>query len=126
MNPLTLIPVLGKVLDRIIPDKNARKAAQQALEAAEQSGELQLLMGQLEINKVEAAHSSIFVSGWRPFVGWVCGVGLLYNVLLNPFLDIWFEMPVVDPAMLYPVLMGMLGMGGMRMAEKFKGLALDA
>ena len=126
MNPLTLIPVLGKVLDRIIPDKNARKAAQQALEAAEQSGELQLLMGQLEINKVEAAHNSIFVSGWRPFVGWVCGVGLLYNVLLNPFLDIWFEMPVVDPAMLYPVLMGMLGMGGMRMAEKFKGVARDA
>ena len=125
MSLLSLLPTIGKVLDKIIPDKNARQAAQLALEAAEQRGELDLLMGQLEVNKVEAAHKSLFVAGWRPFIGWVCGVGLLYNVILSPFLDIWFEMPVVDPAMLYPVLMGMLGLGGMRSFEKVKGVSRE-
>lgn len=121
INPF--MSVISKVLDRVIPDKNARAAAGEELNAAEQSGELQLMLGQLEVNKVEAAHKSLFVSGWRPMVGWVCGIGLGYNVILSPFLDIWFDMPVVDPAMLYPVLMGMLGMGGLRTAEKFKGVA---
>ena len=65
-----LLPVIGKVLDRVIPDKNARKQAQEELERAEQSGELQLLLGQIEINKQEAAHKSLFVAGWRPAVGW--------------------------------------------------------
>lgn len=121
INPF--MSVINKVLDRVIPDKNARAAAGEELNAAEQSGELQLMLGQLEVNKVEAAHKSLFVSGWRPMVGWVCGIGLGYNVIVSPFLDIWFDMPVVDPAMLYPVLMGMLGMGGLRTAEKFKGVA---
>lgn len=122
MSLLAALPMIGKVLDRVIPDKNARKAAQEALESAEQSGELQQILGQLRINEAEAAHKSLFVAGWRPFIGWVCGIGLLYNVLLNPFFAIWFEMPEVDPAMLYPVLMGMLGLGGMRSFEKFKGV----
>lgn len=125
MSLTTAIPIIGKILDRIIPDKNARKAAQEALEAAEQRGELDLLLGQLEINKQEAAHKSLFVAGWRPFIGWICGIGLLYNVLLNPFFDIWFEMPEVDPNMLYPVLMGMLGLGGMRSWEKSKGVSRE-
>ena len=105
MSLLALLPTIGKVLDKVIPDKNARQAAQMALEAADQKGELDLLLGQLEVNKVEAASDSLFVAGWRPFIGWVCGVGLMYNVLLSPFLDIWFDMPSVDPALLYPVLM---------------------
>lgn len=125
MSLLAAIPIIGNILDKIIPDKNARAKAQELLEAADQRGEIKLLVGQLEINKVEAAHENLFVSGWRPFIGWVCGVGLFYNVLLSPFLDIWFEMPVVDPAMLYPVLMGMLGLGGMRSFEKAKGVARE-
>jgi len=125
MSLLALLPTIGKVLDKIIPDKNARQAAQLALEAADQKGELDLLLGQLEVNKVEAASNSLFVAGWRPFIGWVCGVGLMYNVLLSPFLDIWFDMPTVDPALLYPVLMGMLGLGGMRSFEKLKGVSRE-
>ena len=113
-----LFGIAEKVLDRVIPDTNARKAAQEALDVLDKKGDLDLLMGQLEINKVEAAHKSLFVAGWRPFIGWVCGIGLFYNVLVNPFLAIWFVMPEVDPAMLYPVLMGMLGLGGMRSFEK--------
>jgi hypothetical protein len=123
MSILALLPVVGSLLDKLIPDADARKEAQEALEASAQSGDLDLVLAQLDINKTEAASKSIFVSGWRPFVGWVCGAGLAYNVVIMPLLDTWFEMPVVDPSLLYPVLRGMLGMGGLRTFEKTKGIA---
>ncbi len=119
---LAALPFVGKILDKVIPDKNARAAAQESLEAMETKGELTLIMGQLDVNKIEAAHKSRFVAGWRPFVGWVCGSGLAYNVLLHPFFDIFFEMPTVNTDVLMPVLLGMLGIGGMRSFEKFKGV----
>lgn len=117
--------IFDTVLDRIIPDKNERARAKEALEAAEQSGDLDLLLGQLDINKQEAAHKSLFVAGWRPFIGWVCGLGLAYNVLLSPFLGIWLVVPTVDPSLLYPVMLGMLGLAGARSWEKSKGLARE-
>ena len=77
-----------------------------------------------EINKIEAQHRTIFVAGWRPFVGWVCGFALAYNFILRDLL-IWFIGPEqVPPALqmehLMTVLIGMLGLGGMRTFEKFK------
>ena len=125
MSLLALMPTIGKVLDKVIPDKNARAAAEAALKAAEQSGELQLLVGQLEINKVQAAHKSLFVAGARPFIMWVCGLALMYNTLVHPVLDIWYDMPTVDVSLLMPVLMGLLGLGGMRSFEKAKGVARE-
>jgi len=79
---------------------------------------------QSEINKVEAQHRSIFVSGWRPFIGWICGFSLAYNFILRD-LAIWaFGIEQVPPALqmehLMTVLMGMLGLGGMRTYEKIK------
>tara|TARA_R110000796_G_scaffold39951_6_gene99233 strand:+ start:2735 stop:3115 length:381 start_codon:yes stop_codon:yes gene_type:complete len=79
---------------------------------------------QSEINKVEAQHRSIFVSGWRPFTGWICAVALLYNFVLRD-LAIWaFGIEQVPPALqmehLMTVLFGMLGLGGMRSLEKIK------
>lgn len=79
---------------------------------------------QSEINKVEAQHRSIFVSGWRPFTGWICAVALLYNFVLRD-LGIWaFGIEQVPPALqmehLMTVLFGMLGLGGMRSLEKIK------
>ena len=79
---------------------------------------------QSEINKVEAQHRSVFVSGWRPFTGWICAVALLYNFVLRDF-AIWvFGIEQVTPALqmehLMTVLFGMLGMGGMRSIEKIK------
>lgn len=79
---------------------------------------------QSEINKVEAQHRTIFVAGWRPFIGWVCGVALAYNFVLRDLL-IWLIGPEqVPPALqmehLMTVLIGMLGLGGMRTFEKFK------
>ena len=78
---------------------------------------------QSEINKVEAQHRTIFVAGWRPFIGWVCGVALAYNFVLRDLL-IWFlGQEQVPPALqmehLMTVLIGMLGLGGMRTFEKF-------
>jgi hypothetical protein len=76
-----------------------------------------------EINKIEAQHRTIFVAGWRPFIGWVCGIALAYNFVLRDLL-IWFIGPEqVPPALqmehLMTVLIGMLGLGGMRTFEKF-------
>ena len=122
MSLLAFMPIISKVLDKVIPDKRARQVAEDALKAAEQNGELSLLLGQLDINKVEAAHKNPFVSGWRPATGWICAIGLGYNVVVAPFLDIWFEVPIVDPSLLYPVLLGMLGLTGSRSFEKAKGV----
>ena len=87
--------------------------------------------GQLEVNKVEDAHASTFVSGWRPFIGWTCGVGLAYNFLLYHFLAwAWVAFafqgeapPNLETGELMPLLMGMLGMGGLRTFEKVRGVA---
>ena len=88
-------------------------------------------MGQIEINKAEASHRSVFVAGWRPFVGWTCGVALAWHFVLAP-LTIFVctyagvelpELPTFDMSSLLTVLMGMLGLGGLRTFEKAKGLA---
>lgn len=120
-----LTSTVGTVLDRVIPDKNARAEAKEKLEELDLANEFQLVIGQLEINKVEAAHKSLFVAGARPFILWVCGVGLLYNTLLHPILDVWLDMPEVDASLLYPVITGVLGLGGMRSWEKSKGVARE-
>lgn len=89
------------------------------------------LMGQLEINKVEAAHSSIFVAGWRPFIGWSCGLGVLYSFFLRPILT-WVllvldaslpALPELDGTELAAMIGGLLGIGTLRTVEKTKGVA---
>jgi hypothetical protein len=90
----------------------------------------ELAKGQLEINKAEAQHRSIFVAGWRPFVGWTCGVALAWHFVLAPFVIFASayagvalpDLPQFDMSSLLTVLMGMLGLGGMRSFEKMKGL----
>ena len=121
LDPITA-GIVGKFVDKFVPDKDLAAKLKANAASQEFSGELSLLVGQLEINKVEAAHKSLFVAGWRPFIGWVCGVGLLYNVLVQPIFDIWVDMPEINPDLLYPVLLGMLGMSGLRTYEKFKGV----
>lgn len=75
-----------------------------------------------EINKIEAQHRTIFVAGWRPFIGWVCGFALAYNFVLRDLLVWWFGPETAPPALqmehLITVLVGMLGLGGMRTFEK--------
>lgn len=86
--------------------------------------------GQMQINKVEAAHPSKFVAGWRPFIGWVCGIALMFNMILFPIVE-WGcliaaivipEPPVLDTQSLMTLLGGMLGFGTMRTYEKYKNV----
>ena len=119
MNILSsLIGPVSGLLDKVIEDKDQRNALAHEIATMSEKHAQQALQGQLEINKIEAAHKSIFVAGWRPFIGWVAGIGLLYNVLLAPVLGIWVEVPPVDPAILTSTLMGILGLGAMRTYEK--------
>ncbi len=114
-------PVTG-LLDKFIEDKDQKNAIAHELSTMAERHAQELAKGQLEVNMVEAAHKSLLVAGWRPFVGWVCGVGLAYNIIIAQVLGIWFTVPEVDPSLLTPVLMGMLGMGAMRSYEKAKGV----
>ena len=90
----------------------------------------QALLAQLEINKAEAASGSLFKGGWRPFVGWVCGIAFAYHFVLQPLLIFILSvfkislpnLPVFDMSTLLPVLGGMLGIGSLRTYEKKSGL----
>lgn len=81
--------------------------------------------GQIAINKIEAAHSSIFVAGWRPFIGWVCGVALAYAYVIQPIAEwvirlngIDIAMPTLNTDALYQLVIALLGMATLRTYEK--------
>ena len=84
---------------------------------------LELIKIQNEVNKLEAQHRSVFVSGWRPFIGWICGIALAYNFIIRDIVS-WFAPNALPPALqmehLMTVLLGMLGLGGLRTYEKLK------
>lgn len=117
-------------IDKIWPDKTEAQKAEMAQAMLLLQGELDNQRGQMEINKVEAASNSIFVAGWRPFIGWVCGAALLYQYLLRPIvggMSASFGHPLPPfPGLddnLWQLLMGMLGLGGLRTFEKIRGVA---
>lgn len=125
-----LLDIGGKVLDRVFPDPAQQAAARLELLKLQQSGELTQIAGQMEINKVEAASSSLFVSGWRPAIGWICGSGFAVQFVIGPLAE-WgsalyghpVKFPQMDTGTMMPLLLGMLGLGGMRTAEKIQGVA---
>lgn len=121
----SLIGPVTNILDKVIEDKDKRNAIAFELATMAERHAQELAKGQLEVNKVEAAHKSLFVSGWRPAIGWICGLSLLYSTILSPILGIWFIVPPVDSSLLTTVLMGMLGLGAMRTVEKTKAVARD-
>jgi len=114
----SLIGPVSGLLSEFIEDKDKANALAAEISTLASRQATELAKGQLEVNKAEAQSGSLFIGGWRPFVGWTCGVGLAYNVIISQILAIWFEVPTVDPSLLTPVLMGMLGMGAMRSYEK--------
>lgn len=121
--------LVGKVVDAIsshipIPvDQTKRMELEAAIEQAVVSGIAQQNQAQAEINKVEAASPQLFVSGWRPFIGWTCGAAIFYNFLVYPVLMSFNVAAVaVDMASLWPLVVGMLGIGTMRTVEKAKGV----
>ena len=120
-----LFEVGSKVLDRVLPDPAQQAAAKLELMKLQQNGELAQITGQMGINKVEAASSSLFVSGWRPSIGWVCGAGFAVQFVIGPLAE-WgaalaghpVKVPQMDTGTMMPLLLGMLGLGGLRTAEK--------
>lgn len=140
MTPLIggLIEAGLRVLDKVLPDPQAKAAAQLELIRLQQAGEFKELEAdiqrsqmQADVNKVEAANSDPFTSRWRPFIGWVCGSALAYQFILAPILT-WAAAMLAHPEIIAPalntgdlltILLGMLGLGGLRTAEKIKGVA---
>lgn len=132
MNPLVLAPVLeiGKsLIDRFFPDKEAARQAEADFLKMAMEGELKQVLAQLEINAREAAHPSIWTSGWRPYFGWVGGTAFLYVGLLKPMLTWvaaikgWPGPPEIDTEFLWVVVSGLLGIGGLRTYEKKQRVA---
>tara|TARA_R110000787_G_scaffold95424_1_gene198396 strand:- start:654 stop:1031 length:378 start_codon:yes stop_codon:yes gene_type:complete len=118
-----LIGPVTSLLDKFIENKDQRNALAHEISTMAERHAQELAKGQLEVNKVEAAHNNLFVAGWRPAVGWSCCFALVYSTILSPILSIWFTVPPVDSSLLTTVLMGMLGLGAMRTVEKTKAVA---
>ena len=120
-----LIGPITDLISEFITDKD--KAAELAYKIATRAEENAhaVQMGQLRVNEVQAAHKSMFVAGSRPAILWICAMALGYNTLAHPILDIWYEMPEVNTELLYPVMMGLLGLGAFRSFEKTKGVARE-
>lgn len=134
---LALLPAVGDILDKIFPDKTAAEAAKVRLVELAQQGELarlqadtQLATSQADTNKVEASSTRLFVAGWRPFVGWICGFAVAFKFIGGPLIFMVgqatgypVELPRIETEELWPLLLGMLGLGAMRSVEKVKGAA---
>jgi hypothetical protein len=136
-DPITAALNIGKTLiERFVADPQKQAEEMRLLVELHQKGDLAelnarvvLLSGQLDINKTEASHSSIFVAGWRPFIGWVCGLALFYVAILEPMLRFIAtmlgydgEFPVIDTTLTMQVLLGMLGLVAARTREKEKNV----
>lgn len=129
-----LIDPISELLDKLIPDPLAREKAKAELYKAEREIDLEELrlaisadQAQTTINQQEATHPDLFVSGWRPFIGWICGVAFAYHFILQPLLAFAIanaggevKLPVFDMQELTTVLMGILGLGSLRTIEKIR------
>jgi hypothetical protein len=130
LDPISAALDLGNTLiQRIFPDPAQAAQAKLELIKLQQSGDLAQITGQLDINKIEAASTSVFVSGWRPAIGWICACALAYQYLVRPLAIAGFAafghplpvMPGLDDN-LWQLLLGMLGLGGLRTFEKLNGV----
>ena len=138
MNALAmLLPFASELIKKLFPDPAMQADANLKLLQLAQTGELAALaaettlaQGQNEVNKVEAASSRLFVAGWRPFVGWICAAALGFQYIGRPLIamavsmaGVPVDMPAIEAGELLPLLLGMLGLGGLRTVEKVKGVA---
>lgn len=128
LNPIAgIVEAVGKVADDLFTSDKERLAAEIEMRKLDQAIDL----AQIDVNKEEAKSSSTFVAGARPFIMWTCGVAFAYATVLEPFMrfaaKVWFgysgEFPVIDTDLTMQVLFGILGLGALRTAEKYKGVA---
>lgn len=112
-------------IKRIWPDATEVEKAKVAQVSQEIQNQFSLQMGQIDVNKIEAAHQSIFVAGWRPFLGWVCGGALIYGQIIQPaasfiaMVKFGYSGPFpAPPSELWELMMGLLGLAGLRSFER--------
>ena len=125
-----LVGPVSNILDKVVEDKDQKAQLAHEIATMAERHAQELAKGQIEINKAEAQSRNMFVAGWRPFVGWTCGLALFWHFLGLPvtlFITGWFNLqhpplPQFDMDSLMTVLLGMLGLGGLRSFEKVKGL----
>ena len=132
LNLGSLVGPVSGLLDKFIEDKDVKNKLAHDLSTMAERHAQELAKGQLEINKTEAAHKSLYVAGWRPAIGWICGLGMASNFLLIPIANFVLALtgsavviPLLDTGEMMPVLMGMLGLGAMRTYEKKQGVQRD-
>ena len=125
-----LLPLVGDVLDRFFPDKEKAEQAKREIESQFTDHLARIDLAQLEVNKEEAKSRNVFIAGWRPFIGWTCGLALCWTYILQPIAQFvlaqtghLIDLPGLDMSTMMPVLLGMLGLGGLRSFEKFKGVS---
>ena len=132
LNLGSLVGPVSGLLDKFIEDKDVKNKLAHDLSTMAERHAQELAKGQLEVNKTEAAHKSLFVAGWRPAIGWIWGLGMASNFLLIPIANFVLALtgsaiviPLLDTGEMMPVLMGMLGLGAMRTYEKKQGVQRD-
>jgi hypothetical protein len=120
---------VGGIVNKFLPDKSQEEKDALTRELAQLQFDQAVIQSQTDTNKAEASNTSVFVAGWRPFVGWVCGCAFAWSFVVGPLvsyaarlLGSTVELPALDLSQLSPVLMGMLGLGAMRTVEKVNGI----
>ena len=120
-----LIKPVSKILDKFVSDKDLKTKLEHEIQLEIQKAN----HAQIEVNKAEAQHRSVFVAGWRPFIGWICAVAMAYHFVLQPIIvfafsanGVDYSLPEFDMGSLMTVVLGILGLGGMRSFEKYKGI----
>ena len=121
----------GKLIDRLWPNPEEAAKAKLELLKMQQDGDLAIMTAQTDINKIEAGSSNLFVAGWRPFVGWCCGLAFLYAAILEPLARFISQVifgysgifPAIDTTLTMQILLGLLGMAGLRSWDKKNGTA---
>lgn len=128
-DPITAIMnVANTILGRVLPDKTQQDAAKANLLDLQLQGEIAAQVAQIQVNAAEATNPSVFVAGWRPFIGWICGVGLGVQYIIRPLFE-WGSalfhhataFPSLDLASLMTLMGGMLGLSGLRQIDKSSG-----
>ena len=125
----SLLPVATKIIDRVVPDKNAAQKAKISMEKELTTAFNKANLAQIETNKIQAAHPSIFVSGARPAIMWICAFGLGWQFVFQP-VAVWVlalsgtgvALPIIETEGLMSLTLALLGLGGMRSFEKSKGV----
>ena len=131
-----ILPAVTPIIDKIvgfIPNPNERAKAKEDMERELMTAVMAASQAQIEVNKIEAAHKSLFVAGWRPVIGYVCAFGLAWSFVIQPiaawlfaaFLPGFPHPPQMQTDGLYQLVLAMLGMGGLRTYEKIKGVSRE-